>query len=101
MSGYTSGRTVKSSKTQPTTVASATRDARRLVTRYLPSVEGVTVSSTMTAHPTTLAPRVRTMITWPGDVTPDHLQLGMAITELTGYIGAFSDNCSITFTRAV
>lgn len=99
---YTSGRTVKSSKpAKPTTRAGATADARKLVNRYLPGVEGVTITSTLTAHPVTLAPQVRTMITWPGDVTPDHLQLGAAIVDLSGYLGAFNDNSSIVYLRAI
>lgn len=99
---YTSGRTVKSSKrAKPSTVVSATRDARKLVSRYLPGVEGITITSTLTAHPTTLAPQVRTMITWPGDVTPAHVQLGAAIVDLSGYLGAFNDNSSIVYLRAI
>jgi len=95
---YTSGRTVKGiAKT--TTRATATRDARKLVNRYLPGIDGVTVDSTNTADPNTLAPQVRTVITWPGRMTPAHVQLGMAITELPGYVSARNDDCSVTFIR--
>jgi hypothetical protein len=63
---YVSGRTVKpTSSRKPTTVASATRDARRLVTRYLPIGVNATVNSSITADPKTLATQVRTHITFP------------------------------------
>lgn len=99
---YTSGRTVKTSKPRTTTTrASATRDARRLIDRYLPGIAGVTVDSTGTADPYTLAEQVRTVITWPGRCTAAHVQLGAAITELPGYVRATNDDTSITYWRAV
>lgn len=97
---YVSGRTVKSSANRgPTTVASATADARRLVRKYLPDVQGVTVKSNGAADPVTLAPRVRTVITWPDGLTYDHVKLAIAITELPGYLNAKNDTCSVTYVR--
>lgn len=98
---YTSGRNVKSGKAKRTTRATATTEARKLINRYLPAVEGVTVDSTLTAAPVTLAPQVRTMITFPAGLTDAHLALGMAITELSGYVGAINDDCSITYLRNI
>jgi len=96
---YTSGRTVKGNA-KPTTVARATTDARRLIGKHLPTTEGVTVKTTLTADPVTLAPQLRTVITWPGSITPAHVQLGMAITLLPGYLSAINDDCSITYLRS-
>jgi hypothetical protein len=99
---YTSGRTVKSSKrVKPTTRVTATADARKLVNRYLPGIEGVTIDSTLTAAPVTLAAQVRTMITFPAGLTDAHVALAVAITELSGYVGAINDDCSITYLRTI
>lgn len=98
---YTSGRSVKSSKpAKPTTRATATADARKLVNRHLSGVEGVTIDSALTAHPVTLAPQVRTTITWPGEITAAHLDLAAAIDDLPGFLGAITGSHSITLRRA-
>lgn len=97
---YTSGRTVKSrAKTQSTTVASASADARKLIARHLGCNIGVTVSSKMVADPKTLAPQVRTVITYPGVVTDAHVALVMALTSLPGHVGACSDTNTIVTVR--
>lgn len=98
---YTSGRTVRSSKPRLTTVASATADARRLIARHLPDPDGVTVRSIQTADPATLAPQVRTTITFGQKVQPCHVALAMSITDLPGYVSAINDDCSITYLRAI
>lgn len=82
---YTSGRTVRTSrKTTPTTVAGATREARKLVNRYLP-IGGVMISSEMTAHAKTLEPLVRTTISYPGTSREMTCVLADAVTQLPGY----------------
>lgn len=98
---YTSGRTVKSSKPRRTLIATATADARRLIARHLPTSTGVTVRSVHTADPTTLAPMVRTTITFGQKVQPCHVALAMAITDLPGYVSAINDDCSITYLRTI
>jgi hypothetical protein len=98
---YTSGRTVKTRKPQTTAIATATADARRLIARHLPSTVGVTVRSVQTADPATLAPLVRTTITFGQKVQPCHVELGGAITYLPGYVSAINDDCSITYLRAI
>lgn len=98
---YVSGRTVKSTANRPATVVgAATRDARRLIAKALPGEPGITVNSYGTADPQTLAPQVRTVITWGGDITPKHVHLAMLLTELPGYLRATNDNRSITYWRS-
>jgi hypothetical protein len=95
---YTSGRTVKTSrKARPTTVASATRDARRLIDTYLPGVATITVDSNLTADPHSLAPQVRTVITYPATV--DASDIACAVESLTGYIASTWNTVSITILR--
>jgi hypothetical protein len=97
---YTSGRAVKSSKTpRPTTVVSATRDARRLVTRCLPVVEGITVNSSLTADPHTLAAQVRTTITFPETI--DASDLANDVQGLSGYVSSTWSTVAITVIRTV
>jgi hypothetical protein len=96
---YVSGRTVKTSrKTTPTTVASATRDARRLVARHLPGETGITVTSSRTADPATLATQVRTVVTHaPG--APNLGHLAGALYNLPGVVDCHRDDVSITIVR--
>lgn len=96
---YQSGRTVKRLNAKPTTVASATRDARRLIGRNLPGITGITVESRGTADPTSLAPRVRTRITHPAGV--DTGALFEALRNLPGVVVAVADAVGITLTRDV
>lgn len=98
---YTSGRTVKSSKRrQPTTVASATREARKLVNRYLP-IGGVMIDSTMTAHTETLEPLVRTTISYPGTSREMTCALADAVTQLPGYHSMAWSVYHLSFVRTV
>ena len=99
---YTSGRTVKSSRpARPTTVASATADARKLVKRHLRDADAngqVTIDSAKTADPLTLEPLVRTVITFPAGT--DTEGLAGAISDL-GIRHAMSSPESLTFTRTI
>lgn len=96
---YTSGRSVKSSKpARPTTRATATADARKLVNRHLPSVEGVTVDSALTADPATLAAQVRTTITFPETI--DASDVACAVETLPGYVSSTWTAVRITIVRA-
>lgn len=98
---YTSGRTVKSSKRrQPTTVASATREARKLVNRYLP-IGGVLIDSQMIAHTVTLEPLVRTRISYPGMSLDETRALAEAIESLPGYDSKAWSAYHLSFTRTV
>lgn len=96
---YTSGRTVKSSKpAKPSTVASATRDARKLIARIHPTAQSAfTVNSTLTADLTTMESRVRTTITFPE--SSDASDLACAVEGLTGYVGSTWSTVNITITR--
>lgn len=100
---YTSGRTVKSRKAQaPTTVASATRDARRLVTKHL-NIPGVSVDSSMTARLDTLEPRVRTVISFTSsEVSAEASRaLAEAVAELPGYDSMTWTPFHLSFTRSI
>lgn len=99
---YTSGRTVKSSRpARPTTVASATADARKLVNRHLADVRGVTIDSAKTAHTVTLAPLVRTSITFPELDREATRKLADAIASLPGYHSMAWNTCGISFVRSI
>lgn len=96
---YTSGRTVKSRKApKPTTVASATRDARRLVERCIPGM-GATVTSN--PHWDIRAEResVRTVITYPATV--DASDLACAVEGMPGVIRSDWTPYAITIIRAI
>lgn len=97
---YTSGRTVKSSKAaKPSNRVAATREARRLVTRYLPGVAGVTVDSYGSADLATLASQIRTVITFPE--TADASDLACAVERLPGVVRTSWTSVAITIVRAV
>lgn len=95
---YTSGRTVKSGVSTATTIAKATRDARRLIEKTLPGVAGVTVNSTRTADPVTLDLQIRTTITYPE--TADASDLACAVERLPGLIRSTWSTVAITIVRA-
>jgi hypothetical protein len=95
---YTSGRTVKTSRTvKPSTPASATRDARRLVTRHLPQLTGVTIDSRLDYDFTTNTCLVRTVITYPA--TADASDLACAVESLPGLVRSTWDTVAITIIR--
>jgi hypothetical protein len=100
---YTSGRTVKSSRpARPTTVASATADARKLVKRHLRDAHAngqVTIDSAKTADVETLAPLVRTVITFPAGT--DTVALEGAMAELSGACSCMATPESLTFVRTI
>lgn len=97
---YQSGRTVKSPAAKPTTVASATRDARRIVNRLYPAPwnAGVTVDSSRKADPQTLAVRIRTVVTFPASL-PSPSTLALELYGLPRVVGCWSDTVSITVVR--
>lgn len=98
---YQSGRTVKSPKSKPTTIASATRDARRVIARIYPAAPwnvGITVDSSRTADHRTLAPQIRTVVTFPESL-PSPSTLALALYELPGLVDCRSDAVSITIVR--
>ena len=95
---YISGRTVKSSKApKPTTTASATRDARRLVEATIPGV-GATVNSSVYWDMATDRSAVRTIITYPE--TADASDLACAVGRLTGVIRSDWTCVAVTIIRA-
>lgn len=97
---YTSGRSVKSSRRQqPTTVASATADARKLVKRHLPGIEGVTVDSYRTADRESLALQIRTVITFPQSA--DSSDLACAVEGLPGHVTSTWTEVNLTIIRNV
>lgn len=96
---YTSGRTVKSKTRKPTTIASATADVRKLVRKHLPDAQGITVDSTMTADPQTLASQVRTVISYAPEV--DASDVAIAVQSLHGYVTSTWTSYAITIIRAV
>lgn len=107
---YTSGRTVKSSrKARPTTIASATADAHRLIHRHLDMAsirDLATVTSTRTADPRTLNVQVRTVITYPstaGRPTSEQAAdaLAAAAGDLPGAVRVARTAESLTITRNV
>lgn len=97
---YTSGRTVKSSKTQPpTTVASATKAARKLADALI-AAPGVTVDSARTADPDTLAAQVRTTVTFAAG-SCGSAQLAVALNALPGVARLNASATHITVVRNV
>lgn len=91
---YTSGRTVKSPVRKATTRTTATAKSRRLVTKYLPGAEGVTINSYGTADPVTLANQVRTVITY--SISADASDLACAIERQPGVISSTWTEYAIT-----
>jgi hypothetical protein len=95
---YTSGRTVKTSRNAaPSTPRAATSQARTLVTRYLPTVTGVTIDSRLDYDLDTSTPTVRTVITYPA--TTDASDLACAIEGLPGVIRSEWTEVRLTITR--
>lgn len=86
---YTSGRTVKSTVRKTTTVAAATTAVRKLVNRHLPGLTGVSIDSSLTADPATLAAQVRTVVMFPPGT--DIGALAEAILDLPGLVRADTD----------
>lgn len=100
---FTSGRTVASPARKPTTIASATRDARRIVNRLYPAPPwnvGLTVESRGTANPRTLAAQVRTTVTFPAG-QPGKEQLALDLYSLPGVVAVESTDVAVTITRTV
>lgn len=95
---YISGRTVKPVDRKPTTVASATREAQRLVAKHLPGVDGVTVNSGGTADPVTFASQIRTVITYPA--TADASDLACAVEILPDVVRSDWTAYAVTYWRA-
>ncbi len=97
---YTSGRTVRSTRpARPTTVASATTAARKAIKSTLGDITGVTVDSSRTADIVTLAPQVRTTITFESGTNYAALQL--ALMSLPGVAALTVGDTGITVTRNV
>jgi len=97
---YTSGRTVKSNRpAAPTTVASATADARKLVKRHFKGATGITVNSSLTAHTVTLEPLVRTTISFPASSREATRPLADAVESLPGYVSMAWTDYHISFVR--
>lgn len=95
---YTSGRTVKTARpVKPSTPASATRDARRLVTRCLPNLTGVTIDSRLDYDLAANTARVRTLITFPP--TTDASDLACAAERMPGIVRSTWTDVSITIIR--
>lgn len=100
---YTSGRTVKSRKAQaPTTVASATRDARRLVAKHLKR-PNISIDSRMTAHTVTLEPYVSTTISFTHTGIPMEATraLADAVEQLPGYQSMAWTEFHLSFLRSI
>jgi hypothetical protein len=99
---YTSGRTVKSAKRQPTTIAKATMQAHRLMRRHLDMAaigDLATVQSTRTADPRTLAEQIRTRITFPANT--DSVALTDALGDLDNVVSVTAYPYGITVLRSV
>lgn len=95
---YQSGRPIRPTReAQPSTVASATNDTRKLVRRYLPGVNGVTIDSHRSAHPVTFDARIRTIVFFPETV--DTADLVGAIENSPDVVSAIPASHSITITR--
>jgi len=91
---YTSGRTVKSKARKANPIADATKAARQLARRHLPTSARPTVA-TDRAYATDLTERMRTTITFPEGT--DAAALADAITDLPRYHSMVWNSCSITY----
>lgn len=92
-------RAVKSPVAKPTTVASATTAARKLVKLHLAGVDMVTVDSFKIAAMVngTLTPVIKTTITYPE--TADASDLACAVESLSGVVATTWSTVAITITR--
>lgn len=88
---YASGRTVKSSKAVKSPVAQATAEARRLARKHLPTMDGVVIKTVETADVQTLAPLLKTTISYPETTDASDLACvveraeGVAVSTWTAY----------------
>lgn len=95
---YTSGRTVKSSKARPTTIATATADARKLVRKHLPAYANATITSKLVAGLDGVV-RMGTTITYALDT--DHAALVDAVLALPGYHSISANRVAVEYLRTI
>lgn len=94
---YTSGRTVKSRKAQPSSVVkAATADVRKIVAML---VDGAHIASTATADPITLAAQVRTVVTFPSP--RDAETIADALESMSRIVRIITDPNGVTIIRTV
>jgi hypothetical protein len=83
---------------KPLSITQATSQARRHVNKLMPGVM-VTVESKGTADPATLAPIMRTVVTFP-HMHPAISELRAALHSLPGIRDIRTDSTRITITRS-
>jgi hypothetical protein len=95
---YTSGRTVKTRKPQITTVAAATRDARRCVEQTIPGV-GATVTSRTSWDLEADVETVSTTVTFPRGQR-GATGLALLLADLPGVRTRIVADASVTIIRS-